>query len=157
MEWIQQHFGLAAISLSGISLLAGLFGNKILTALKLQLSKFMGREIMSAESIKTGDPFIDDRLLLTVLLVMEIANRKMPAAVGEDKKKFVLSYFASTSPAIKELVSAAIEGFWETMKQSIDAGVTGPQEVIIAEAIFKLKGLNGIPADSVPPPGSPKP
>ncbi len=151
LSWILSHIGL---SIAGGSVLGAtvlhLAAPKITASACAALGKLMGKEIVAAETIKTGDPEIDGRLNLTVLILMDVAKRKMPAALGEEKKKYVMSYFATTAPVIKETVSSAIDQLWAVWKDSIDKGVSAPQEAIIAAAVAQLQVLTAPQTPATP-------
>ena len=146
MTWIASHIGLSVLGGSAIG--AGILhfiAPKLIAKVSLALAKFMGSEIAKVEGLSTGDAGIDARLNLAVLCLMDVANRKMPAAAGEDKKKYVMSFFSKTSESVQAIVSSAIDQLWQTMKASIDAGVTAPQEAVIEDAVAKLKVLAAKP------------
>ncbi|MCX5785656.1 MAG: hypothetical protein NTX59_08195 [Elusimicrobia bacterium] len=152
------HIGLSILGGSTIgAVVLHLAAPKITAIISTAFGKMLGKEIAAAETIKTGDPEIDARLNLIVLILMDVANRALPAAPGEDKKKYVMSFFANTGSAIQAMISTAIDQLWATMKESIDKGLTAPQEVLIEEAVAKLKTLAPVAAAaaSVIPPAPP--
>ena len=83
------------------------------------------------------------------VLIFDTTLRDGEQAPGEDKKKYVMGFFSNATPAIQTFISAAIDQLWITWKASIAAGVTAPQEAIIAEAVGKLAAI--APAPVVPP------
>ena len=80
------------------------------------------------------------------------ASAGLPDAPGEDKKKYVMGFFSNATPAIQTFISAAIDQLWITWKASIAAGVTAPQEAIIADAVAKLTAINAPVAPPANPP-----
>ncbi len=122
------------------------------------LASFIGKNIATVENLTTGDTAIDGRLNLAILCLMDVANRKMPTAPGAQKKAYVMTFFAKMSPALQTFIADTIDALWATMKASVDAGVTAPQESIIEEAIGKLKALKpryNPPAADAPTPSAP--
>jgi len=142
MHWILAHA--MGVSVAGTALGTAaltLWAPKLTKLAAAALGRFTGKEIAAAENIKTGDPDMDARRNLAVLVLMDMANRKMPAAIGADKKAYVMSFFAKADGAVQSAVSAAVDELWSVMKASVDAGVTAPQEAIIADACAKLAAL----------------
>ena len=127
-------------------------GPRIIKAAGLALAKLLSKEIADVENLKTGNPAIDGRVSLGVLCLMDAANIKMPDAPGEDKKKYVMGFFSNATPAIQTFISAVIDQLWITWKASIAAGVTAPQEAIIADAVAKLTAINAPVAPPANPP-----
>ena len=147
LNWIVAHAGLSVLGGSAIgAALLSFSGPKIIKAASVAMVKLLSREIADIENLKTGNPAIDGRVSLGVLCLMDAANIKMPDAPGEDKKKYVMGFFSNATPAIQTFIGAAIDQLWITWKASIAAGVTAPQESIIAEAVDKLSALAAPPA-----------
>ena len=147
LNWIVAHAGLSVLGGSAIgAALLSFAGPKIIKAASVAMAKLLSREIADIENLKTGNPAIDGRVSLGVLCLMDAANIKMPDAPGEDKKKYVMGFFSNATPAIQTFIGAAIDQLWITWKASIAAGVTAPQESIIAEAVDKLSALAAPPA-----------
>ena len=153
INWIVSHIGLSVLGGSAIgAALLSFAGPRIIKAAGLALAKLLSKEIADVENLKTGNPAIDGRVSLGVLCLMDAANIKMPDAPGEDKKKYVMGFFSNATPAIQTFISAAIDQLWITWKASIAAGVTAPQEAIIADAVAKLTAIN---APVAPPAAKP--
>jgi len=146
LNWLTGHIGAAIGGTAVISLMVGLFGKRIVKAACKWTAQVIGKEIAAVENIKTGNPKVDGLLNLAILALMMVANEKMPAAPGEDKKKYVMSHFSTLDPAIQNMLSAAIDQLWSTWKLAIDAGATPTQEAILMEAVEKLKSLLPPPA-----------
>ena len=153
INWIVSHIGLSVLGGSAIgAALLSFAGPRIIKAAGLALAKLLSKEIADVENLKTGNPAIDGRVSLGVLCLMDAANIKMPDAPGEDKKKYVMGFFSNATPAIQTFISAAIDQLWITWKASIAAGVTAPQEAIIADAVAKLTAINAPVAPPANPP-----
>ena len=153
INWIVSHIGLSVLGGSAIgAALLSFAGPRIIKAAGLALAKLLSKEIADVENLKTGNPAIDGRVSLGVLCLMDAANIKMPDAPGEDKKKYVMGFFSNATPAIQTFISAAIDQLWITWKASIAAGVTAPQEAIIADAVAKLAAINAPVAPPANPP-----
>lgn len=125
----------------GLAVLLPLFSKSVRGKISTMLASFIGKNIAIAENFATGDPAIDGRLNLAILCLMDVANRKMPAAAGATKKAYVMTFFAKMTPAVQTFIGDTIDALWATMKTSVDAGVTAPQEAVIEDAVAKLKAL----------------
>jgi hypothetical protein len=153
-NWVISHIGLSVLGGSAIgAAMLSFAGPRIIKAASVAMAKLLSREISDIENLKTGNPAIDGRVSLGVLCLMDAANIKMPDAPGEDKKKYVMGFFSNATPAIQTFISAAIDQLWITWKASIAAGVTAPQEAIIADAVAKLTAI--APASVLPPANPP--
>ena len=157
INWIVAHIGLSVLGGSAIGAAVISFtGPRLIKAAATALSKAIGKEIADVENLKTGNPAIDGRVSMGVLCLMDAANIKMPAAPGEDKKKYVMGFFSNATPAIQTFISAAIDQLWEAGKASMAAGVPAPQEAIIADAVARLAALQP-PAPAAAPVAPPAP
>ena len=145
LTWVSNHLGITALGVAAGSSLLTLLAPRLIKAGGVLLAKFLGKEIFAIQNLKIGNPEVDARVDLAILILMDVANRVMPCAPGADKKKYVLTFFSSLSPSLQAIVGLAIDQFWATAKDSIDRGVTVPQEAIIAEAIAKLQALQALP------------
>ena len=125
----------------GLAVLLPLLSKPVRAKITGLAASFIGKNIAIAENFATGDPAIDGRLNLAILCLMDVANRKMPTAPGATKKAYVMTFFAKMTPAVQTFIGDTIDALWATMKTSVDAGVTAPQESIIEDAVAKLKAL----------------
>jgi len=140
-NFVLSHLG---ASFAGVSILSGaavFFAPKLTRLACAALGRGAAKEIAAVEAMATGNPEIDARLHLVILTLMDVANRKLPASPGADKKAYVMAFFAKSPGAVQTAISAAIDQLWTTWKAAVDAGVTAPQEAIIAETCAKLAVL----------------
>lgn len=157
LNWAVAHLGLSILGGSAIGAAVLSFaGPRLIKSAAAALSKAMSKEISAIENFKDADPAIAGRVQLGILALMDAANLKLPAAPGEEKKKYVMSFFASATPAIQTFISAAIDQLWEAGKASMAAGVPAPQEAIIADAVARLAALQP-PAPAAAPVAPPAP
>ena len=141
-----------ALGALGVAVILPFLSKAVRGKVSQLLAGFIGKKIASVENLNTGDPAIDGRLNLAILCLMDVANRKMPTAPGAQKKAYVMTFFAKMTPAVQTFIGDTIDALWATMKTSVDAGVTAPQEAVIEDAVAKLKALK--PATPPAPPAA---